>query len=86
MNTKGESSGHKRLKTRIKKVMDNCKFVSDKEIHFNISGRKDEKGNWTDDFSADVLTKFKHKGKNCMIFFECKDVISLRSIKMQLSS
>ena len=86
MNAKGESSGHKRLKTRIKKVMDNCKFVSDKELHFNISGRKDETGNWTDDFSIDVLAKFRQKGRNCMIFFECKDVKSLKSLKMRLSS
>ena len=71
-----ESKGHKKLKNNIYNLLKNCGFLVDKEVHFNLSGSK-ENGKYVDEFSVDVVAKF-YDGKNYLLFFECKDRKKLR--------
>lgn len=66
--------------------MERCNFQADREVHLNLSGKKDKSGNYEDDTSIDLIVKFSYKGKNCMIFFECKDVKKITNIKKELSA
>lgn len=68
-----ETQGHKQLKNDVKEVMQNIGFNAYREVHFNLSGKKDNKGNYIDDASIDVLVKFEHRKKTFVILFECKD-------------
>ena len=84
--TDAETREHKMLKNKLKKIIERCGFQSDMEIHLNLSGKKDNRGNFEDDRSIDILAKFSYKGKNCMVFFECKDVERFKNIKKELSA
>jgi len=81
-----ETKEHKKLKNKLKKIMERCGFLTDKEVHLNINGKKDINEKYEDDRSIDVLVKFDYKGKNCMLFFECKDVEKVHNIKKELSA
>ncbi|MEM3526358.1 MAG: hypothetical protein QXV37_03000, partial [Candidatus Jordarchaeaceae archaeon] len=63
-----ESASHRELKNKLKKIMERCKLEADREVHLNISGKKNNEGKYEDEMSVDVLVKFSYKGKNCMIF------------------
>jgi len=86
MNINNESKVHSGLKNQLKKIMIKCGFKVDREVHLNLTGQKDKNGNYEDDLSVDVIANFSYKGKNCMMFFECKDVKEIKSIKSKLSA
>lgn len=81
-----EAKGHRRLKNKLKKIAERCNFSVDTEVHLNISGSKDTTGKYEAEKSVDVLATFVHKGKHCMIFFECKDRTAMKAIKKELSA
>ena len=81
-----ETEGHRRLKNKVKKIAERCDFGVDREVHLNISGSKDTTGKYEDEKSVDVLAKLDHKGKYCMIFFECKDKKEMKAINKELSA
>ncbi|MEM3586199.1 MAG: DGQHR domain-containing protein [Candidatus Jordarchaeaceae archaeon] len=81
-----ESASHRELKNKLKKIMERCKLEADREVHLNISGKKNNEGKYEDEMSVDVLVKFSYKGKNCMIFFECKDQREFKSIRKELTA
>jgi len=83
---RGETESHKRLKNKLKKIMERCNFKVDREVHLNVTGKKDREGRYEDDVSIDVLAMFSYKGNKCAIVFECKDVGRVRNLKKLCSA
>jgi len=85
MKKHSEDLGHNKLKNETKKIMENCGFKCDREVHLCLSGNKKD-GRFEDERSIDLIAFFKENGKNCMFFFECKNRDNLNPLNKEINS
>ena len=72
-----ESSGHKRLKNTVKRILENAGFGSvDTEIDIDVDGDNGI------EFSIDVCAL----EKNTLLVFQCKDVEKMPALKKELNA
>ena len=72
------------LKRYVCEILDACKLdklIVDREVHLNLDDETDDYGDLVSQKEVDVVAKFRHLGKNILLFFECENSTNSSGVK-----